>query len=157
MSHETRIEIDPDLPCVRIIREFDATPAQVFRAHADPELFVRWVGPECIDDTWVERWDARAGGEWRYRSNHAGYEHWFRGCFHDVREGERIVQTFTYEGFPDAVSLETMDFQALDGGRCRLVSTSMANSFEERDAFVASGMEHGVREGYLKLDSILAG
>jgi hypothetical protein len=41
----------------------------------------------------------------------------------------RIVQTCTYEGFPEGVAL---------------------------DGFVASGMETGVVEGYEKLDEVLA-
>ena len=41
----TTIEADPDLPIIRITREFAATPAQLFRAHTDPELFARWIGP----------------------------------------------------------------------------------------------------------------
>ncbi len=52
-THETRIDVDPELPLVRITREFDAPPAEVFRAHTDPELFAQWVGPRdaetCID------------------------------------------------------------------------------------------------------------
>ena len=32
----------------------------------------------------------------------------------------------------------------------------MTDSLEGRDAFVASGMEHGVREGYRRLDALLA-
>jgi uncharacterized protein YndB with AHSA1/START domain len=29
---------DPDVPLVRIIREFDAPPEKVYRAHVDPDL-----------------------------------------------------------------------------------------------------------------------
>ena len=32
-------------------------PAQLFRAHTDPELFARWVGPDRMTTT-VDRWDA---------------------------------------------------------------------------------------------------
>ena len=38
----------------------------------------------------------------------------------------------------------------------RLTGTSLVDSFADRDAFVASGMEHGVREGYERLDELLA-
>ena len=41
--------------------------------------------------------------------------------------------------------------------RTRLTATSLVDSFEDRDAFVASGMEEGVREGYERLDELLAG
>ena len=45
----------------------------------------------------------------------------------------------------------------LGDGRTRLTATSLVDSFEGRDAFVASGMEVGVNEGYEKLDELLAG
>jgi hypothetical protein len=49
-----------------------------------------------------------------------------------------------------------MVFTDLGGGRTRLSATSLVDSFEGRDAFVASGMEVGVREGYQRLDELLA-
>ena len=84
-------------------------------------------------------------------------EYGFRGCFHEVRPGELIVQTFTFEGMPDGVALERIQLEDLGDGRCRLTSTSLVDSFESRDAFVASGMDVGVREGYERLDELLAG
>jgi hypothetical protein len=36
------------------------------------------------------------------------------------------------------------------------VATSLVDSFEGRDAFLASGMEEGVQEGYQRLDALLA-
>lgn len=44
----------------------------------------------------------------------------------------------------------------LGGGRTRLVGTSLVDSFEARDGFVASGMDTGVRESYERLDELLA-
>ena len=73
-----------------------------------------------------------------------------------MRPSKLIVQTFTFEGFPDGVALERMVFEDLDNGRTRLVATSLVDSFEGRDAFVASGMETGVVEGYERLDELLA-
>lgn len=153
---EAQIYVDPDVPQIRITREFDAPPEQVFRAHADPELYMRWIGPASTEESVVDRWDCRAGGEWRYVSRIGGEEYWFRGCFHDVRPAELIVQTFTFEGYPDGVSLEQLELQPLDNGGTRLVATSLVDSFEARDAMVASGMETGVQEGYRKLDELLA-
>jgi uncharacterized protein YndB with AHSA1/START domain len=153
--HETEIVSDPHVPMVRITRTFDAPPAKVFRAHVDPELFAQWAGPRAVD-TRVDRWDCRTGGAYRYVCLHEGMEHGFFGAFHEVRPGELIVQTFTWEGEPDGVALERLNFEDLGGGRTRLVSTSLVDSFEGRDAFVASGMDTGVREGYEKLDELLA-
>ena len=80
----------------------------------------------------------------------------FNGCFHEVRPAELIVQTFTFEGFPDGVALERLVFEDLGDGRTRLVGTSLVDSFEGRGGFLASGMEEGVREGYERLDELLA-
>ncbi len=67
------------------------------------------------------------------------------------------MQTFTFEGMPDGVALEKLVLEDLGTGRTRLTATSLVDSFADRDAFVASGMEHGVREGYARLDGVLAG
>ena len=154
-SHETEIVLDPDVPIVRIVREFDAPPEKVFRAHADPDLFARWCGPNSTRMK-VEHMDCRTGGSYRYLMTDDNGEYGFRGCFHDVRPGELIIQTFTYEGEPDGVALERITFEDLGGGRTRLTSVSLTDSFEGRDAFVASGMEVGVVEGYQRLDEVLA-
>jgi len=77
------------------------------------------------------------------------------GCFHEVRP-DRIVQTFTYEGDPDGVALETLWFEDLGNGRTRLRTQSLVDSFQSRDAWLKSGMEAGVSEGYAKLEEMLA-
>jgi uncharacterized protein YndB with AHSA1/START domain len=151
---ETTIEADPKVPIIRMTRDFRATPEQLFRAHTDPVLFARWVGPRSLD-TRIEYWDARTGGSWRFVSTRDGVEFGFHGCFHEVRP-ERIVQTFTFEDDPDGVALETLWFEDLGDGRTRLRTQSLVDSFEGRDAWLSSGMETGVNEGYAKLDGMLA-
>lgn len=154
-ASETSIVSDPTVPLVRIEREFDATPERVFRAHVDPELVVQWMGPRRTQMT-IDQWDCRTGGAWRYLATSDGMEFGFHGSFHEVRPAELIVQTFTFEGVPDGVALERLVFEDLGNGRTRLIATSLVDSFEARDAFVASGMEVGVIEGYERLDEILA-
>jgi uncharacterized protein YndB with AHSA1/START domain len=148
------IEADPTVPVIRITRDFRATPEQLFRAHTDPALFAQWVGPEGMANR-IEHWDARTGGSWRYVATRDGHEFGFHGCFHEVRT-DRIVQTFTFEGDPDGVALETLWFEDLGDGRTRLHAQSLVDSFESRDAWLRSGMETGVDEGYAKLDALLS-
>jgi uncharacterized protein YndB with AHSA1/START domain len=155
-THETEIVSDPDVPLVRIIREFDAPPGKVFRAHTDPDLVVQWMGPSR-HTTRIEHFDCRTLGSYRYVMSSDGNEYGFHGCFHEVRPSEVIVQTFTYEGEPDGVALERMVFEDLGDGRTRLTASSLVDSFEQRDAVLASGMEEGVIEGYDRLDALLAG
>lgn len=154
-THQTEITVDPDVPLVRIIREFDAPPERVFRAHTDPGLVVQWLGPRRHEMR-IDTWDCRTGGSYRYVHASDGNEFGFHGSFHEVRPCELIVQTFTFEGEPDGVALEKLTFEDCGDGRTRLSSTSLVDSFEDRDAFVASSMEDGIREGYERLDELLA-
>ena len=155
-TRETQIESDPNVPLVRITREFDAPVEKVFRAHTDPDLLVQWLGPRDLTMT-VDHFDCRTGGSYRYLHTRGDEEYGFHGSFHEVRPNELIVQTFTFEGWPDGVALERLVLEDLGDGRTRLTATSLVDSFEDRDAFVASGMETGVVEGYEKLDELLAG
>ncbi|GAA2701491.1 SRPBCC family protein [Actinoplanes palleronii] len=150
---EARIEADKDLPIIRITRDFTATPEQLFRAHTDPELFAQWCGPDSTV-TRIARWDATTGGAWRYVAVQGTEEYGFHGSFHEVGP-ERIVQTFTFEGMPEGVSLETLTFEDLGDGRTRLHAQSLVDSIAGRDAWLQSGMETGVNEGYTKLDTLL--
>jgi len=154
-THQTEITADPDVPLVRIAREFDAPPAKVFRAHTDPELVAQWLGPRGTEMR-VDHFDCRTGGSYRYVHTSDGVEYAFRGCFHEVRPSKLIVQTFTFEGFPEGVALERLVLEDLGDGRTRLTSTSLVDSFEGRDAMIASGMDVGIREGYERLDDLLA-
>lgn len=151
----TRVEADPDVPIIHIYRDFAATPEQVFRAHTDPELFARWIGPDRRT-TRIDHWDARTGGSWRWVSVDAESEQGFHGCFHEVRP-DRIVQTLTWEGDPDGVTLETFTLTDLGDGRTRLHTASLCESFALRETWLHNGMESGVNDGYAKLDALLAG
>jgi uncharacterized protein YndB with AHSA1/START domain len=156
LDHHTsaRIEADPSVPAIRITRDFAATPAQLMRAHLDPGLFARWVGPNDLT-TRIDYWDARRGGSWRFTNVRGEEEFSFYGSFHEITD-HRIVQTFTWEGQPDGVSLDTLELEDLGDGWTRLRAKSLVDSFEGRDAWLASGMETGVNEGYAKLEGLLA-
>ncbi|MBY6538551.1 SRPBCC family protein [Rhodococcus sp. BP-349] len=142
------------LPFIDVRREFDAPVCAVFRAHAEPELVARWLGPAGYEMA-VEEYDFRSGGRYRYvHRDPGGAEYAFHGVFHTVRTNEFAVQTFEYEGFPDVVSIEFLTFVDL-GDRCRLEGHSVYPTLEARDSMAASGMEKGMREGYERLDDLL--
>jgi len=152
---ETTIDAPAGVPWIDITREFDAPPERVFAAHVDPELFARWIGPRDLEFR-LDEWDARTGGRWAYTSGRGDDVFAFYGSFHEIRHAERIVQTFTFAGAPDAVALEIATFVSLPGGRTRLLVRSIGSSVEERDSMVSSGMESGIVAGYEKLDELLA-
>ena len=155
-TSQTEITVDSELPLVRITREFNAPREKVFRAHTDPDLVVQWLGPRHMEMR-IDHHDCRTGGSYRYVHISDGNEFGFHGCFHEVRPSEVIVQTFTFEGAPDSVALERLALEDIGDGRTRLTATSLVESFEARDAMVASGMEDGIRESYERLDELLAG
>lgn len=151
---QAQIAADPNVPVIRITRDFRATPAQLLKAHTDPELYARWVGPNRLT-TRIDYWDARHGGKFRFTNIEDGAEYSFYGSYHEITD-DRIVQTFTFEGMPDGVALETLRFEDLGDGTTRLHAQSLVDSFEDRDAWLASGMEVGVNDGYAKLDALIA-
>jgi uncharacterized protein YndB with AHSA1/START domain len=155
-KHQTEIAAATDVPTITITLEFDAPRELVFRAWTDPELLVQWLGPKASRMR-VTQWDCRTGGSWAYVDGREGDPDYaaFYGSFHEVREPSRLVQTFTWAGAPDGVALETLTLEELAGGRTRSVITSVVESFESRDAMLASGMDTGVIEGFEKLDALL--
>ncbi|MCR6487650.1 SRPBCC family protein [Amycolatopsis sp. OK19-0408] len=149
----TTITAAPGTPFIEITREFAAAPEQVLRAHTDPDLVVRWLGPHGMEMEILE-FDARSGGGYHYVHRDDRGEYRFRGVFHTVSE-DRIIQTFEFEGAPGEVTLESMTLIDL-GGRTRIEGRSVFPSVEARDAAIESGMSAGITQSYERLDAVLA-
>jgi uncharacterized protein YndB with AHSA1/START domain len=140
---------------IRLERTFDAPRDLVFRAYTDPALLARWLGPRRLT-TRIETLDVRPGGMWRFvHVDEDGTESVFSGEFIEVVRPERISQTWTFEAWPDASSVETATFTEKDG-RTTVVSLARYKAKEHRDGHLQSGMETGVQEGYERLDEVLA-
>lgn len=153
--NETIITAEPNSPYLTITREFDAPRERVFQAFVDPALVVQWLGPRGYEMEAV-KYDATTGGSYHYvHTGQDGEAHQFRGSFHSVDAPDSIVQTFEYLGYPGPVNLEWMTFEDIRNGRTRLVQHAVAQSVDNRDALIQSGMEQGVREGYERLDELL--
>ena len=139
------------------MREFDAPRELVFKAHTNPNLFAQWIGPRGLTTT-LEAFEPVSGGKWRFtQTDKDGNEFGFHGVFHEVSL-ERVIQTFEFDGLPESghVTLETMTLEELPNGRTRLAAQSVFQTVSDRDGMVQAGMEHGVNEGYERLDEILA-
>ena len=141
---------------ITITREFDAPRELVFECHTDAELYRLWYGLASAADTTVCEIDFRVGGRWR--SSQSFDDHGdvtFSGEFREIDPPNGYVFTESYEGFPGPPAIVTMRFEEIDG-RTRLTSTSEYETVEIRDIVMQSGMEHGVREMYTRLDALLA-
>lgn len=154
----TTITAEPGSPIIEIARDFAATPEQLLRAHVDPELLRRWLGPARLEMQ-IEENDVRHGGRYRFvhRDPESGSEFWFRGVFHGEATTDGMSRTFEFEGAPGHISFEQLWFEDLGDGHTRLRVRAVHSSVEARDAMLESGMEVGVNEGYAKLDELLAG
>ena len=153
--NKTQITAEPGMPQIIVTREFDAPRDLVFRAYTEPDLLEQWLGPRELTMT-VERYDARDGGRWRYvHTDRDGNAYGFRGVFHGDPSPEAIVQTFEFEGAPGHVMLDTITLEQRDG-KTLVRTVSAFPSVQDRDAMVASGMEHGVRDSAERLEELLA-
>ena len=143
-------------PVVEVVREFDAPPERVYRAHVDPDLVRQWHGPRRPAMR-IEHYDIVRGGSYRYvHVDEDGTEHGFWGAVHDVRPGRSITQTFGYDGSPDSALLDRAEFTDLGDGRTRLRLVSVTHDVATRDALLRGGMEDGLRQGHERLDVLLA-
>jgi uncharacterized protein YndB with AHSA1/START domain len=153
-TNPTTINAPANTPFIEVIRDFDATPAQLFKVSTDRDLVAQWLGPRDLEME-VEEYDVRPGGRYRYIHRDESGEYAFRGVFHSVEQDQQVIQTFEWEGAPGEVSLERMTFTATDTG-VRLHQRSVFPSVETRDAMVASGMEHGIRDAMERLAELVA-
>jgi uncharacterized protein YndB with AHSA1/START domain len=145
----------PGLPFVTIERDVEAPRELVLRCYTDPALIVQWLGPRRYRMR-LETYEVRDGGRWRYvHYDDDGHEFGFHGVFHGPPSPDGWVQTFEFEGAPGHVSMDRLVLEDL-GDRTTIRTHSTFASVEDRDAMVAAGMEMGVREGYERLDQLLA-
>ena len=136
-------------------RFFKAPPELVYRACTESEYLRRWMGPRRLEVAECEV-DLRVGGAWRivHRAPD-GTEFVFYGEFLELDPPHRRVGTFVWEGAPEHEAVETLVFEAVEGGTI-LNSTMRHSSVEARDMHVANGMEGGIIESYERLDEVLA-
>jgi uncharacterized protein YndB with AHSA1/START domain len=152
---ETQIVAAPGVPQIVITRRFAAPPALLLRAHIEPDLLVRWLGPRRLTLT-VDLLDARHGGMWRQTHRDSdGAAYVFHGLYHGTPSPEGIVQTYEAEAMPGHVFFCTTTFEGRDGGTL-LRQNTVFQSVDDRDGYVAAGMEEGVHESMERLTELVA-
>jgi uncharacterized protein YndB with AHSA1/START domain len=139
-----------------IERSYNAPPARVFAAWADPKAKAKWfVGP----DEWEKsdhKLDFRVGGKESVSGGPpGGPKHLYNAIYQDIVPNERIV--LTYDMHLDkariSVSLLTLEF-ILQGKNTKLLLT-------EQDAFLdgfdnVASREKGTRDLLDNLDAFLS-
>lgn len=156
MPNNTVITAESGKQELFITREFDAPRELLFKAYTDPDLYVKWVGPNGMEMR-IEKWECHEGGSYRFVHTRDRNEYSFFGVYHEVLAPQRIIGTFEFDGLPERghVIMGKTLFEGLPNGRSKLVHQSVFFSVGERDGMLSSGMERGVSEGYEKLDELL--
>ncbi len=139
---------------IHVERTFNAPRERVWRAMTDPKLLAQWWGRG--NKVAVERFEFERGGHWRFVEHASDGAHGFEGRFREITPPERIVRTFEWDGMPGYVIIETLALEDLGDGRTKVASTSLFHTTDERDGFLASGMEGGLNASYEALDRVLA-
>jgi uncharacterized protein YndB with AHSA1/START domain len=108
------IEFPNDLEIV-ITREFDAPIELVFDVFTKPEHVRKTFAPFGEEMT-VCSIDLRVGGNYHFvMVTDDGAECSFRGTYLEVEPPTRTVETWVFEGWPDAEAVESMDLHETDG------------------------------------------
>jgi len=141
-----------------IERRFRQSPEQTFQAFANPELRRRWFR---VPDSWTDtEWSLDfhvGGGELNAGRDHRGTHHLFRGRFHDIVNGERII--FAYDLLIDgrltSVSLTTVELRSDDDDGTHLIFTEHGAFLDGLDD--PAEREHGTGLLLDGLETFLAG
>jgi uncharacterized protein YndB with AHSA1/START domain len=131
-----RIEFPSELEIV-ITRAFDAPIALVFDVLTRPEYVSRWgaTPPDQMKECSI---DLRVGGKYHYAFvTEDGTVCSFDGTYLEVEPPTRTVETWLFDGWPDAEAVETWQLHETDG----VTTVTMRLAFRDkagRDHYPAS-------------------
>lgn len=113
--HGTAVFEFPDELTIVTTREFDA-PIDLVFAVMTQEQHVRKTFAPFDEEVTVCEIDFRVGGDYHFVFvTPDGNECSFRGTFLEIEPPARTIQTWRFEGWPDAEAVESMDLCETDG------------------------------------------
>ena len=141
---------------VVVTRRFAAAPEAVYRAHVEPAIVQRWMlgppgwsMPVCVSEP-------RPGGKLRYEwSDGQGHGFHLTGEFVELVPFSRIVHVermFLPQQTPDN-HIETR-FEADGDGTLMTMRMTLPDE-QTRAQMLASGMEHGMEDSYVRLEGLV--
>jgi uncharacterized protein YndB with AHSA1/START domain len=144
------VEFPSDLE-ILVTRKYDAPIELVFDALTKAEHIVHWLAP--FDETMtVCDIDLRVGGAYHFVFvTKDGTECSFRGTFVEIERPTRIVDTWLFEGWPDAEAVETVELSEVGG-----VTTLKNNlAFRDQDGRAHMSKTDGFEASYDKMETYL--
>lgn len=155
---------EPDLAAkkIHISREFNAPIEKVWKAHTDPDLLDKWVGPKPWTAV-TKTWDFTVGGIWLYAMvSPEGQKQWVYAEFTAIENGSAFSSIGRFcdgDGNPvlsGPKSYRDTKFSSIDDNRTKV---DMVITFEEEATikmFVEMGFKEGTTMSLNQLDELLA-
>jgi uncharacterized protein YndB with AHSA1/START domain len=113
--HQSEVIEFPNELEIVTTRQFDAPIALVFDVLTNPEHVSRWgaTPPDRMTECSI---DLRVGGRYHYSLvTQDGTVCSFRGTYLEIEPPTRTMETWLFEGWPDAEAVETMQLHEADG------------------------------------------
>lgn len=141
----------PVTPSLTIKRRLNATPAEVYEAWTDPELLLRWFGPENVVAQEAQI-DPRVDGAYRVvMLENNGERHEVSGRYLEVVENEKLVFSWSWVTTPERVSRVTVTFKPDGDGT--ILTLLHEKLFDDQ---AARGHTHGWTGSMDKLEAYFA-
>jgi uncharacterized protein YndB with AHSA1/START domain len=141
---------------VIVTRRFAASPEAVYGAHTEPNLIQKWLlgpggwtMPVCVSE-------ARPGGNIRYEwSDGKGGRFHLTGEYLELAPFSRIVHVErTHLPGPTPDNQVETRFEPDGTGTLMTIRMTLPDA-ETRAAMLATGMEHGMEAGYIRLEAMI--
>jgi len=133
------------------IREFDAPVELVFDVLTKPEHVSKWFAPFTCEMT-VCSIDLRVGGDYHFVFvTEDGSECSFRGTYMEIERPTRTVQTWLFDGWPDADAVESVDLHETDG----VTKLTMMLAFRDEAGRAHMTKTDGQEDSFDKLEDYL--
>jgi uncharacterized protein YndB with AHSA1/START domain len=144
------VEFPSDLE-VLITREFDAPIQLVFDVLTKPEHVSKWFPPFACEMKECSI-DLRVGGNYhQVFVAEDGTECSFRGTYLEVEPPNRTVETWLFEGWPDAEAVETVELHEADG----VTKVTIRTAFRDKAGRAHMTTSDGQQDSFDKMEDYL--
>lgn len=157
MHTKTTVTAKPNDPILKVTRQFNTSPAALFRVFSEKEFIEKWWNP--FGKAIVHELKFIEGGMWKF-STGGEEDVTFHGFYHEITPSKRIIHTSEFDnlqqftGDRGKAALSKYEFEPVDGGT-KLTLTELYMSADDLQMAVDNNMEKGIIASYETIDSLV--